>query len=114
MFFKKKTVDPKKQFSKWLARFGAWMWGIYLLVVAVLIYFRPEAAMPCVYLVIIVTLNKMLDTIQYTDNSKTEKILLAGLDKLQMELSLKGLASTTATSHPGSEASDAEDESENG
>lgn len=88
----KNRMDPKKQFSKWLARFGAWVWGLYLLVAAFLIYSRPEAAMACVWLVVIVTINKMIDTLAYTDNSKTEKILLSALDKTKIELELKGAA----------------------
>lgn len=93
-----KQTDPRKQFSKWLARFGAWAWGVYLLIVAFLIYSRPEAAMPCVWLVVIVTANKMIDTLAYTDNSKTEKILLSALDKAKFELQLKGIGSSSAGS----------------
>jgi len=86
-----KRVDPKQQFSKWLARYGAWFWGLYMLVIAVLIYLRPEASMPCFYLALVVTANKALDTISYTDNSKTEKILLTGLERSKIELDLKGV-----------------------
>ena len=81
--------NPIHQFSKWLARYGAIFWGLYLLIVAVLIYFRPESAISCVYLVLIVTANKMLDTVAYTKNSTLEKSLLAILDKTKMELTLK-------------------------
>lgn len=104
----KKRMDPKKQFSKWLARFGAWVWGLYLLIVAFLIYSRPEAAMACVWLVVIVTANKMIDTLAYTDNSKTEKILLSALDKAKVELQLKGIGSTSAGSKPNGDDSDEE------
>lgn len=81
--------DPRKQFSKWLARYGAVFWGLYMVIVAVLIYCRPEAAIACVYLSLIVTTNKMLDTWAYTRNSIYEKGLLAMLEKTKMELSLK-------------------------
>lgn len=105
----KKRMDPKKQFSKWLARFGAWVWGLYLLVVAFLIYSRPEAAMACVWLVVIVTANKMIDTLAYTDNSKTEKILLTVLDKAKVDLQLKGIGSTSAGSKQNGDDDDEED-----
>jgi len=91
-----KQFDPRKQFSKRLARFGAIFWGLYLLIVAVLIYFQPETAIACVYLVLIVTANKMLDTWAYTKNSTYEKGLLAMLEKTKMELSLKGIAQTVS------------------
>ena len=81
--------DPRHQFSKWLARYGAIFWGLYLLVIAVLIYFQPEAAIACVYLALIITANKMLDTWAYTKNSTYEKGLLAMLERTKMELGLK-------------------------
>lgn len=85
----RRKVDPRKQFSKWLARYGAIFWGIFMIVIAALIYLRPEAAISCVYLALIVTGNKMLDTLAYTQNSMTEKMLLAALDKTKMEFSLR-------------------------
>lgn len=99
-----KERDPRKQFSKWLARYGAIFWGFYLLVIAFLIYAQPSAAISCVYLALIVTANKALDTISYTDNSKTEKILLAGLERTKMELTLKA----------ATEKAEAEEEEEEG
>lgn len=91
-----KQFDPRKQFSKRLARYGAVFWGLYLLIIAALIYFQPETAIACVYLVLIVTVNKMLDTWAYTKNSTYEKGLLAMLEKTKMELSLKGIAQTVS------------------
>ena len=82
-------MDPRKQFSKWLARYGAIAWGVFLAMVVALMFARPETAMPCVWLVLIVTVNKALDTLAYTDNSKTEKVLLSMIDRTRMELSLK-------------------------
>ena len=103
-------MDPKKQFSKWLARFGAIVWGIYAFAVLGLIAYRPEAAMACVWLTLIMTCNKALDTVSYTQNSTTEKILLNTIDKLQLELSLKGIAKNIAGSHGKSEKEDETDE----
>lgn len=85
-----KRIDPRKQFSKWLARIGAIYWVIFLSAVLGLMYLRPETAGSCVYLVLIVTVNKMLDTVAYTDNSKTEKLMLAALEKTSMELQIGG------------------------
>lgn len=111
-------MDPRKQFSKWLARVGAIFWACYLPTLLVLIYLRPEVAMMCVWLTIIVTANKMLDTLAYTDNSKTEKMLHHALDKLNLTLSLKGngsiIAARTDAEEPDEEleAEPKEDETE--
>ena len=104
-----KQFDPRKQFSKRLARYGAVFWGLYLLIIAVLIYFQPETAIACVYLVLIVTANKMLDTWAYTRNSIYEKGLLAMLEKTKMELSLKAGGKIS-----GKQDEDEEDEGEGG
>lgn len=110
-------MDPKKQFSKWLARFGAIVWCIYAYAVLALIAYRPEAAMACVWLTLIMTCNKALDTVSYTRNSTTEKIILGALERTTLELGLKGIAkSTQAHSDLGdSEEEDAPDDGgENG
>ena len=101
-----RRVDPRKQFSKWLAKYGAIFWGVFMMVIAVLIYFRPEAASSCVYLALIITGNKMLDTLAYTQNSMTEKMLLAALDKMKMEFSLKagGCKATSSDDDDDSES----------
>ncbi len=115
-----KRIDPRKQFSKHLARYGAAFWGLYLLIIAALIYFQPETAIACVYLVLIVTANKIFDTWAYTKNSTYEKGLLAMLDKTKMELSLKGTAHTSSGKKTAKEDDDdekgsvSEDEGEGG
>ena len=83
-------MDPKKQFSKWLAKYGAIVWGIYVFAVLALIAYRPEAAMAVVYLTIIMTLNKAWDAYQYNANSMTEKALLAMLERVSMEVNIGG------------------------
>lgn len=98
-----RRTDPRKQFSKWLARFGAIIWGIYAFAVLGLIAYRPEAAMACVWLTLIMTCNKALDTVSYTKNSTTEKIILGALDRLNMELKLKGTASSVSSSTSNNE-----------
>ena len=111
---KRKIIDPKQQFSKWLARYGAIFWGIYLLVIAALIYFRPEAAMACVYLTLVVTANKALDTVAYTHNSTTEKIILGALERTKVELSLKGTATNPSTAANDNNEDFEEEGEENG
>jgi len=108
-----KKQDHREQFSKRLARYGAVVWGVFLVAVIVLLYFQPETAMACVYLVLIVTANKALDTWAYTKNSTYEKGLLAMLDKTKMELSLKGIA-TAPGSKAKSDSSKDDDEGEGG
>lgn len=99
-----KKIDPKQQFSKWLARYGAIVWGIYSFVVLALIAYRPETAMSCVYLTLIMTANKALDTISYTSNSKTEKLLLTLLDKARMEINIGGKTKAPAEEGDGHES----------
>jgi len=95
-------MDPKKQFSKRLARYGAVVWGVYLLLTIVLMFFQPDTATACIYLVLIVTVNKAIDTLAYTDNSKTEKILLTALDKAKIEIGLKaGIGQTEEEKEDG-------------
>ena len=100
--------DPRKQFSKWLARFGAVIWAVYAFAIIALIAYRPEAAMACVWLTLIMTCNKALDTVSYTKNSTTEKILLSALERTQLELGLKGVAKTVA----GGTTGESDDESD--
>ena len=88
--------DHRKQFSKWLARYGALVWGIYAFAVLALIAYRPEAAMACVWLTLIMTCNKALDTVSYTRNSISEKLILAAINNAKLELGLKGIATSVA------------------
>lgn len=104
------TMDPRKQFSKWLARFGSIVWGIYAFAALAVAAYRPEAAMAVVWLTLIMTCNKALDTVSYTRNSIAQKILMNAIDKLQLELSLKGIAKNVVGSHEKSEKEDETDE----
>jgi hypothetical protein len=102
-------IDPRKQFSKWLARFGSIIWGVYAFAVLGLIAYRPEAAMACVWLTLIMTCNKALDTVSYTKNSTTEKIILGALERTQLELGLKGYAKSVSGEKKQEGTSDEED-----
>ena len=106
-------IDPRKQFSKWLARFGSIIWGVYAFAVLGLIAYRPEAAMACVWLTLIMTCNKALDTVSYTKNSTTEKIILGALERTTLELGLKGIAKSTQA-HSDSDDSEEEDAPDDG
>ena len=112
--------DHKMQFSKRLARYGAVVWAIYSFAVLALIAYQPEAAMACVWLTLIMTANKAIDTVSYTHNSTQEKILLAAIERTQLELSLKGIgrsiSSTKKTAKTGTneseESEDVDEDSE--
>lgn len=92
-----KRMDPKQQFSKWLAKSGAIYWIAFHTMLLAVMCFRPETAMACVYLAIIVSVVMVIHVWAYTRNSVYEKGLLAMLDKTRMEMSLKGSASSTAS-----------------
>ena len=106
----KPRMDPKKQFSKWLARYGAIVWCVYVFAVLAVVAYRPEAAMPCVWLTLIMTANKALDTLSYTQNSTTEKLILAALDKTSMELKLSGSGKSSAGSAGKEETEEGEED----
>ena len=111
----KRKIDPRHQFSKWLARSSALFLVFYLTALLVLIYFRPEAAIPCIYLAIIVAVIRVSDAGFYTKNSLTEKMLLTLLDKAKIDLSLKSIAknvitSTKNTTSSSNEISDLDDD----
>ena len=84
----RKQIDPKEQFSKWLARSGAVYWIVFHTLLMVLMYLRPEIANACVYLSVIISVVMIIHVWAYTRNSVYEKGLLAMLDKTRMELTL--------------------------
>ena len=109
-----KRIDPKQQFSKWLAIYGAIAWGAFLILVIALLFVRPETSMACVYMLLIVTANKALDTVAYTRNSITEKILYNIIDKTTLELNFKGLLKNVVGSKEDEEEEDEEEGESNG
>lgn len=84
----RKRIDPREQFSKWLAKSGAIYWIIFHTLLMVLMYLRPEIADACVYLSIIISIVMVIHVWAYTRNSVYEKGLLAMLDKTRMELTI--------------------------
>ena len=84
----RKRIDPKEQFSKWLAKSGAVYWIVFQTLLLVLMYLRPEVSTACVYLSIIISIVMVIHVWAYTRNSIYEKGLLAMLDKTRMELNI--------------------------
>ena len=68
-----RPVNPKEQFSKKLAGRCEWYWFAFLVIVAVLIAFRPEAALYLFLCGLVVSVVMETAVLAYTDNSKWEK-----------------------------------------
>lgn len=83
-------IDPRKQFSKKLAKWTALFWFVYMSWLSAILVIEPTAAMYSVYMAIIVTVVMLINVISYTRNSIAEKMALALLNKTQLELTLGG------------------------
>lgn len=66
-------VNPREQFSKKLAGRAEWFWFFYMLVLAAVMVLQPDAALPAVYLGIMVTGVMIVSVFAYTKNSIDEK-----------------------------------------
>lgn len=97
-------IDPKKQFSKKLAKWTAVFWFLFMSWLSVLFFLVPESALYCVYMGIIVTVVMIVNVWAYTHNSVYEKMCFAMLDKAKIEIGLK------SAGNPSSKKGDAEDE----
>ncbi len=82
-------MDPRKQFSKWLAKSDSIYWFAAFTALIAVIAFVPDAAIACVYMAIILSVDKIINVWAYTRNSIYEKGFLAMLEKTRMELTLK-------------------------
>lgn len=82
-------IDPRKQFSKRLARWTAVFWFFYMTWLSVIFILEPSAALYSVYMGIVVTVVMVMNVLAYTRNSIYEKMLLAMLNKTKLELTLK-------------------------
>ena len=100
-------IDPKKQFSKKLARWTAVFWFAYMTWLSVILMLQPAAALYTVYMGIIVTTVMILNVWAYTRNSIYEKGVFAMLDKARIQMSLTNTGKTNQT-----EAESDADESE--
>ena len=79
-------IDPKKQFSKRLARWTAVFWFVYLTWLSVLMMLEPSVAQYSFYMSIVVSIVMMISVIMYTINSVQEKRIFGMLSKAQIEL----------------------------
>lgn len=82
-------IDPKKQFSKKLARWTSVFWFLFMIWLSVLMLLQPATALYCVYMSIVVTAVMILNVWAYTRNSIYEKSVFAMLDKARIEIGLK-------------------------
>lgn len=79
-------MDPKKQFSKRLARWTAVFWFAYLIWLSILMMLEPSVGQFAFYMSIVVSVVMMINVISYSINSITEKRIFGMLDKAQIEL----------------------------
>ena len=82
-------IDPRKQFSKKLARWTAVFWFAFMTWLSVLLMIVPESALYCVYMGVIATAVMILNVWAYTRNSIYEKGVFAVLNKAKIEIGLK-------------------------
>ena len=95
-------IDPRKQFSKKLARWTAVFWFLFMTWLSVIFLLAPESALYCVYMGIIVTVVMIVNVWAYTQNSIYEKAAFAMLSKAKIEIGLKNA--------PGSAGGDDDDQ----
>ena len=91
-------IDPKKQFSKRLAKWTAVFWFLYMTWLSVIMLLQPQAAMYSFYMGIVCTVVMVVNVASYTTNSIQEKVLFAMLDRVQIELNTKGKAEAETNS----------------
>lgn len=106
--------DPKQQFSKWLAKSGAVYWIFFHTALLGVMCVRPEVAIACVYMAIIVSVVMIFHVWAYTKNSTYEKGLHAILDKTRMELDLSGKSTSHISNEVNNTINDIIDDTMNG
>jgi hypothetical protein len=108
-------IDPKKQFSKKLARWTSVFWFLFMTWLTVLFLLVPEAALYCVYMGLIATAVMILNVWAYTRNSIYEKGVFAMLNRAKLEIGLKnGKISNSAQEDEDNEEGSVNDGGENG
>lgn len=105
-------IDPKKQFSKKLARWTAVFWFVYMTWLSVILLLQPAAALYSVYMGIIATAVMILNVWAYTKNSIYEKGVFAMLDKAKIEMNLSNTGESDQTETDPTETESDADESE--
>lgn len=86
---KDRKIDPRQQFSKWLARWTSVFWFLYMAGMAIICALEPLSADAAVYLAIISSTIMLVNVWAYTKNSIYEKAILAGMDLKKIKLSWK-------------------------
>lgn len=108
-------IDPKKQFSKKLARWTSVFWFLFMTWLTVLFLLVPEASLYCVYMGLIATAVMILNVWAYTRNSIYEKGVFAMLNRAKLEIGLKnGKISNSAQEDEGNEEGSVNEGDENG
>ena len=79
-------IDPKKQFSKHLARWTSIFWFVYIGWLSAALVLAPEAGLYIVLMAVIVSCVMIVNLCNYNSNSKTEKKLFAMLNEKELEL----------------------------
>ena len=112
-------IDPRQQFSKWLARWTAVFWFFYMAYLATIMYLQPGVSDAVVYLSIIISVVMVVNVWAYTKNSVLEKAFLSGMEavsKNPFQLTWKKASTTTTTvaktTEPEPEGTDDSEESD--
>lgn len=95
-------IDPKKQFSKRLARWTAVFWFLYMTWLSVILILEPQAGIYTVYMGIMATVVMMLNVYTYCKNSMFEKAVFGLIDKTRLEISI-GRRSSSSSEESGEE-----------
>jgi Flp pilus assembly protein TadB len=81
-------IDPKKQFSKRLARWTAVFWFAFMTWLSIVLFLNTEAGMVAFYFAALATVVMIVMALCYTSNSKREKEIFGFLDGLALELQI--------------------------
>lgn len=81
-------IDPKKQFSKRLARWTAVFWFVYLAWLSAVMLLEPSTSQYVFYMSIVVSIVMIVNVLAYTHNSVVEKLAFAALSKAKIELNI--------------------------
>lgn len=99
-------IDPKKQFSKKLARWTAAFWFLFMSWLSAILIISPSTALYVVYMAVIVTAVMIINVVSYTRNSIMEKLAFTLLDKTKIEMSLGNGKKPDEGSEGGEEVDD--------
>ena len=102
-------IDPKKQFSKWLARWTAVFWFLYMSWLSAVMLIVPATGLYCVYMGIVVTVVMILNVYSYCKNSIAEKMIFGIIDKTKIEMRF-GNSKASTESDNDSEMGDSDDQ----